>query len=564
MKDYITNFFTYFGCMLQQDEHVLHIDLTPELAEHFGKPTLQLVFRPEYVNTRTELVAHGSYITGRIYDVIKSSGEKVAMTLPVTQCLPNSTDGQPPFEVIPWHCTSRKQHSREVRRTEVFLTFRIAYYSNEKFEELVTVGIDVEGNLRENAGFPYTLESLQEAEFSRFPYTRQQTKVMYDRCLAHVKRGAEQQANNYQEKLAAHYHQDILRLAGYYQQMIEEIPELTINREEQVRQFQTEYEHKASEELKKCQVQVSIEPVSFCAVTIPFRRFRYKLLSSNGLKRTRKETTIDVHYNLFSGEVLYPRCESCGQPMKTAGICEVKSHPVCQDCLVQCHECGTYVCRDCGIEQCAECGEWVCHQCSEPCHVCEKRVCTKHIIGCVECQKDFCPHCATYCEECGKLLGTIHVAECEISHKKICFDCLVTCSCCGKQVSSSHASTCSFCGQQMCDECTFRCEVCGGVFCVHHVMECELSGKMVCAHHSGTCELCSKQVSTEFLKKCDVCGMTVCTECALQCHECHVYFCKEHEEEVTTCPECGKTYCHLCYSGQGVCTECQKKAGNNL
>jgi hypothetical protein len=44
----------------------------------------------------------------------------------------------------------------------------------------------------------------------------------------------------------------------------------------------------------------------------------------------------------------------------------------------------------------------------------------------------------------------------------------------------------------------------------------------------------------------------------LQCHGCGLFFCEEHREELLTCPMCGKTYCHLCYPGQGVCSSCQQ------
>ncbi len=66
-------------------------------------------------------------------------------------------------------------------------------------------------------------------------------------------------------------------MEGYYRQMIEELPEITNNREEQVQLIQHEYRRKIAEEVQQCQVHATIEPVSFCAVTIPFRRDRYTL-----------------------------------------------------------------------------------------------------------------------------------------------------------------------------------------------------------------------------------------------------------------------------------------------
>ncbi len=554
MKDYMTNFFTYLGCTLQQEGNVLVVQLTPELTAYFGKAELRLVFSTEHLKDNTELVTYGSYLANRVYDLIKHSGEKLSITLPKKESRAALCGG---IEIVPYHCSIKSQRSREVHKSEAFMTFRVTYYSNEKFEELVTTKVDVEGNVLANTTFPYTLAGLKQAEQSRFPFTRKQAKDLYARCLAQINSAARQKAFALQEKLAEHYHQDVMRLEGYYQQMIDEIPDLAKNRGSAVHQLQHEYEIKTAEELKKCHVQVTIEPLNFCTVTIPFQRYRYTLETDrNNGKQNR--TTIETFHNLFSDAVLYPRCESCQQEMTVVGMCELKSHPVCQECLVECHECKTSICRACGIEKCAECGAWVCPQCSERCHLCGKCYCAEHLLGCLQCRSHFCQHCARQCGHCGKMVGKIHVTECDLSHQQVCLDCIVLCSCCDQKVSQAYIKTCTFCGQQACSECTFRCNVCGKIFCVHHVTECEISDKIVCPQHVGTCESCARQVSTLHLHNCDVCGENICTHCAVQCQGCHIYFCKEDAAEIMKCPECGHMYCSLCYSGQGICLACQK------
>ena len=521
-------------------------------------------------------MTHGSYLANRLYDLLKHTGEKVSVTLPkrlgtedrrqqaagsrqkAEGRRPKADNERLPFGITPYHCTIRKRSSREVHKTEVFITFRIAYYSNEKFEELITTGVDVEGNLLAEVEFPYTPASLEGAVISRVPYTRKHTEAIYEKCLRQVRQHAEQKALTYQETLAKHYYQDIARLGGYYQQMIDEIPEITENRESSVRQLQNEYEVKASEELKKCQLQISIKPINFCTVTIPFRRYSYLLEHGNNTRTTSK-ATVDVLHNLFSGTLLYPHCDACGKEMKEIGICEANAHAVCRHCLITCHECGALVCLDCEIQRCTQCGEWVCRQCSEDCYICGKRYCGEHLLGNVENHKHFCRQCAVQCEKCGKLVGKIHAIECDISHKQVCLDCVATCSCCDQHVERTYIHTCSFCGQQMCSECTFRCEVCGEIFCVHHITECEISGKMVCPRHSGTCRSCSQQVSTACLHTCDLCRKKICSACSVQCHGCDAFFCEDHVGEMATCPECKRKYCSLCYSGQGICVACQKK-----
>ena len=573
MKEYIRDVFTSFGCTLRQEDNVLAVDLTPELKQRFGKPTLRLVFHPEHAEKQTELVTHGSYITSRLYEELKYLGEKVSVLLPKCEEI---IEHVPPAGV---NCQIIRQRSRAIRNTESYIVFRITYYSDEKREEIVIISIDFKGNVEVHTGFPYTQTVLKDALPYRFPFTQKHAKILYDKCLREVSQYAEQQAVIHQETLARHFHENITRLEAYYRQMIEEIPAVEKDHDMYVRQLQEEYEIKTHDELAKCQVQVTITPISFCTITIPFCRYQYTFqtdrITGNGQKvkgerpsssqrsafsvQPPSEVTVEVYHNLFAGKEVLPRCDACDHDMKQIGICEVKSHPVCHNCLVQCHECGKYVCRDCGVDVCFECGEWVCHACSKRCHICGERYCTRHLLGCLVCREHFCRQCSELCEICGKPVGKIHLTACEISYKLACPACTMVCSCCRKHVNQTLISYCAFCGQQACVECMFRCAVCGEAFCVHHVTECELTHQMTCPRHSGKCDQCGRRVSTAHLNTCDVCGITVCTKCSTQCHHCGIFFCEKHAEEMLSCPECGEMYCVLCYSGQGLCEECREK-----
>ena len=552
MKDYVRDVFRYLDCEVYETEKRLAVTLTPELASSFGKETLQLVFRPEDMSENTELVTYGSYLSNKLYDLMKSSGQKVAIKLPKRVSTLGTEE-----DIRPWQCKILKRYSREIHHTEVFLTFRVTYYSNEKREELMTIGCDIHGNLLGQVKFPYPSSMLGDAEIAHFPFTKKQSKALYEQCLEFVETHARQEAFEYQQELAAQYHQDVMRLEGFYRQMIEEIPELAGDREAQTQQLQQEYEQKATEELRKCHVQVSIDAISFCAVIVPFRRIRYILSPERG-RSGKTQVIVESFYNLFSGDLLSPSCVSCEREMREPGICEHCGQAVCRDCLHECHGCGALVCSNCGNEPCAECGEWSCPDCSEECHLCGKRFCAEHLLGCRECRQHVCPHCRGECSECHGIVGHIHMLECDLSHEQVCLNCIVTCPCCDKHVAKSHSHSCRFCGQQMCEECTFRCEVCGELFCVHHVTECEISGNMTCPQHSAVCTRCSRRVSAAHTYPCDVCRKKVCDECSAVCHGCGIVFCEDHADEMTRCPECGELYCALCYSGQGLCMSCRK------
>ena len=556
MEEYITDVFTYLGCDVQQNGAVLDVRLTPELAESFRKPKLRLVFQTEHVGRDTELVTHGSYVTGRLYDLLKERGQYMSVILPKTE------QPVPDIHLRGSNCVCVTERVREVRKTEVSIIFRVTYYSDEKREEIVTAGIDLEGRVSLSSGFPYTANLLQQAAPHRHPFSQKATKALYEQCVAEVQKHAEQQAAQYQETPARHFHDNITRLEAYYQQMIEELPELDQYRDVHMKQLQDEYDIKVADEHHKCQMQISITPVSFCATSIPVRRTRATFAKANGQKRTAKnpgtDVVIEAFQNLFSGQTLLPHCDSCGRDMARVGICESGSHAACDACLVECHECGSAVCKECGAAVCVECGKWVCPTCSQVCHVCGERYCSRHLLGCLICREHYCRQCATVCESCGKPTAHNHVTVCDISGQRNCPACAIECSCCRKQVSQSLMKACAYCGQQACSECTFQCEVCGDEFCVHHISECDVTGAMVCPKHLGTCKQCGKQVSTAVLHACDICGTKVCTGCSQQCRQCGTFFCEKHSDEIIACTECGTRYCVLCYSGQGPCEECME------
>jgi len=550
MKAFLIDYFRYANCAVEVDGNALAVALTPEFAKHFGKERLRLVFDAAHLTADAELVTPGCYLLNRLYEALKDLGGKAAMTLPSRHAaLPESA-----LDIrVPPSLTCRIQE-KAARGTEALLTFRVTFHSNEKREELVTIGVDMRGNLRQHAAFPYPIDVLNLSESSRFPFTKAESKTIYERCLQQAREYAEDEARRSQQELARHFHRDVLRLRGFYRQLIEEIPDLAMHRESQAQQYQAEYERKAADELQKCQVRAQIEPVAFCAVTTPFQRYRFVLKN-----RASVSAEFDAHYDLFSGRILYPECPSCREEMHAVGLCERGQHAVCETCLDTCHVCGTQVCKACGISECAECGKPVCRECAEICHLCGKTYCPAHLLGCRLCRKHFCRACSATCGECGHIVGKIHTIECDISHQPVCFDCLVTCPCCDKHVGRSHAKTCAFCGRQMCDECAFTCAECGQTFCVHHVRECEISGKMNCPRHSAVCASCERHVSAKYLKKCDVCRAAVCVKCATRCNGCGHYFCEQHRDEMAVCSTCGKRYCSLCDSGQDTCAECQKR-----
>lgn len=477
MQEYVTEFFEYFGCTMQQDGAVLVIAMTPELAEYFGKPRLRLVFDSRHAAQNAELVTPGSYLAHRMYDLLKQGEKTTSVILPKRR---EFSDIQ--TAIVPYRSALTNISKKETFRTETYITFRVTYFAHDKIEELLTIGIDYEGNVREHVEFPYMIADLERAVSGEFPLTKKQAKELYNACVAGLQQHVQERALRYQKELAQQYYADIMRLEGFYQQMIEEIPLLANQRESSVRQLQQEYQIKVADELRKCQIHSTIEPVTFCAVTMPFYQYQLTLQSATSKSHKAK---IRAYHNLFSGAWQTPRCESCGKAMREIGVCDAASHAVCRECLGTCEECGTQVCQQCGLEQCPECGKQLCHQCSTLCHLCGKRSCHEHTLGCRLCHAHFCVQCAAACDECGSVVEKNHLTACEICQQRICPHCTFRCVSCQREVGRTHQISCAFCGQQICGDCAFQCDICGKMFCAHHIHECDLTRKMVCPYHVG-------------------------------------------------------------------------------
>ncbi|MBD3307696.1 hypothetical protein GF339_14765, partial [candidate division KSB3 bacterium] len=132
LKTYITNALTYFGCPPQQHGNILSVELTPELAQHFGTSHLRLVFDAAHRQDTTEVVTPGSYLITRLYQLLQRTGTHLSLTLP-ERITPSSKTQQAgsssvAVEITPCHGVITRRRSRKVRRSEAFLTFRVTYY----------------------------------------------------------------------------------------------------------------------------------------------------------------------------------------------------------------------------------------------------------------------------------------------------------------------------------------------------------------------------------------------------------------------------------------------------
>jgi ubiquitin-protein ligase len=84
------------------------------------------------------------------------------------------------------------------------------------------------------------------------------------------------------------------------------------------------------------------------------------------------------------------QCVNCGSPTAAAALCAA-GHPTCADCAIECANCGTSICLECGPGRCRVCTALVrtslfCRDCLVPCSGCGSVTCLEHAAeACVVC-----------------------------------------------------------------------------------------------------------------------------------------------------------------------------------
>ena len=130
MKEFLIAFFEYAGCAAREEGHGLTVDLTPDVARHFGKSRLRLVFDPAHLTADAELATSGSYLTNRLHELIGNFGQKAAVTLPKRRAVLDGDDGR--IRLCASSGRLARRSVREILRSEAYLTFRVTYFSYVK------------------------------------------------------------------------------------------------------------------------------------------------------------------------------------------------------------------------------------------------------------------------------------------------------------------------------------------------------------------------------------------------------------------------------------------------
>jgi hypothetical protein len=611
LRDFTVSFFETFGAPIKRldrrKQGALRVELPEPMAVHFGRKELRLVFQNAEASSETDLVAYGSRIFDQMMAFLDRQGALTVQELPARHMGADELlrAVQPINAAI-----AGLQLSEQKRQLFVF-NWHITYRADDKREEIFTVVVDDHGNLvKLNEGEEEAASGTDTVDLQalladaqpvppetsadglplppRLPPMTQLTRLA-ESARKHALYHADVRCVGHEAEILPRLHKVLARLVSYYQQQIEEVYDSHDPTGEKRQILEEDLQRKIVEEVENHRLRVDVRLFSYALLSVPVANAQIRL--SDG----KREVTIDVTRNRYTGGLRRPRCHSCAEPITRLMLCR-NGHITCEECIVQCQTCQEVLCETCGLHTCPDCGQENCESCSRYCWSCGERACPEHIGACPVCGDEACHSCQAACSECGSRQCRTHlrvdgvsgkllcsgctvrcpgcreyssqIESCAVSGQRFCVNCIVPCAGCrrplgpglytldpidGRPYCAECLQPCPTCGQQTAVLVDPGCGACGRPLCGHCRIECHTCGDLLCAEHQEECTDCGHIICEKDQIECEVGGERLCVECAQACPICDIVHCVAHS---TACAICLQRYCASCLNNQGVCKTC--------
>ncbi len=509
----------------------LHVTLTQELAEHFGKPTLQLVFSTAHVAPDHDLMVYGSRAFDRLMAYITNHGSLIRHQLP--DRYPGLAVRGLPEGVRLFNCHTTRVTTRRSGRVVCQFNFHLSFRADDKREELFAVALDEAGQVIPD--WSALLDQSQPSPTDDDEPNLDTLVVLAEAARQRAIYYADQQCAAIEQEILPRLHKTLSRLVSYYEEQALEIQDRYAEpwRAEELRaELRADLQRKMAEEVENHRLRVTVTLFSIAQIVEPVWEHALHL---------RQQTTDDtvrvpVVRNLFTGALEPPACHVCHSPTLAVGLC-AHGHVACPDCLARCHACTRDFCLDCGLQGCSACHEILCADCAVVCHACGQWACAEHSARCPICQETTCFACQDTCAGCGIRQCRGHlVADHLATDNLLCSRCAISCPHCARP--SAQTATCDYCGQLFCRACVQRCVACGHTYCLAHVVQAPREGGPVCKRCLVTCPHCMTEAVT--VAACATCGREGCRACLVTCAECGTMVCDEHRQ---VCHLCARPFC---------------------
>lgn len=602
------DFFQFFGASVKKHGRKqispLDVSLTSPLAESLGYHSLKLVFSPEDLGksqnqpvTETlvesehependaqptmrqngvELIAQGSRIFDRMVEHLERRSALTMQRLPSRFSNPQELMAA----IRPTNASIAKLDMKEKLLNLYVYNWHVTYRADDKFEEILTVAIDDNGNLYPLAGtvsdgnadtdlaLPHldtlladgeTVEAeLDEegntklpslppmTELTRLAETARKYAIFHAdvRCVAH------------EVEVQQRLYRVLNRLNNYYTQQIEEVYDSHDESGEKRGTLEQDLRRKIQEEVENHRLRVHVRLFSYAIIQVPIA------VADLTLTDGKQEVGAHIRQNQYSGTIQRPRCHACDEEITAIAI-DRNGHITCDACIQQCSTCLDILCTACGVAPCSVCEKNNCDTCGEECWACGERACAEHASTCPVCRDMVCHACQTECAECGIRQCRSHLyadsVEIEDGHRLICRSCAVRCP--GCEQYSARVNNCEMSGQRFCQNCLESCTECKKQVGPDYYIVNPNDKAIYCRDCITVCPACESP-SAE-LTACQECEADCCVKCSATCDECSATLCADHTMRADGC---GHVYCNAhakrcAIGGEVVCAICEPVCG---
>lgn len=487
MKEFLTDFFKRYGGTVTEVEKELQVALPAEseLTKRFGRDKLALVFDPHDAKTGHDLVAPGGHILRAIEDFLASRGRRAYVVAPRTRKLEKALIN----DVLAPAAQNAKGGDKLKKKPKLLMderteeeawdahfTFRLRYRGRERKDALLDVLVPVRSQgIREPKNVPPPVESTTWEAHPRKHLPEAQAKEAFAKALTLVDELASREAVELEARARARLEKDAARLELFYDTAV---VEQQTNRTQtdvaklKIEELESERLLKRKELVESARVDAEAEPLQLLVVERPRRRVAVKVERPRGKDREPAVGSIELAFDLSTGEVETPECPSCKKTLAAVSVCDA-GHVVHDACALPCSVCESIVCGACGAVVCARGGEVVGPECTVVCEGCDEKVCKEHTASCKICSAARCSECLHACAHCGAEVCELHrlpIATGETgAAASLCTDCGVVCPGCSRTEPKGSLARCAVCGRSFCKSClpvkkgVTACPTCRGV-----------------------------------------------------------------------------------------------------
>ncbi len=553
-------FFRTFGSIVEIREvatdptsSLLKIKLASELVETFGKSELTLVFRPQDMQAKSELVAIGSNVFDRMMQHLEGRSALTVQLLPQ-----HFTAGEELLSAVqPLNASIVKLKMQEQEQNLYCFNWHITYRADDKSEELYTVLLDesrarvhihdnrdtssevsdgkiaLDRLLSDAKPIGIEQDTVGQPQPTKIPPTTHLVRLA-DSARRYAIYHADVRCVEFEAEIQQRLYRVLNRLHNYYSQQIEEVYDSHDPSGEKRLVLENDLQRKLAEEVENHRLHVGIRLFGYAILKVPVA------IAELHLNDGKHDVIVHVQRNRYTGSLQRPKCYACAAET-TAITIDSNGHITCNDCLRQCASCMDMLCDSCGVAPCPVCAQENCDTCSKMCWACGERACAEHISGCPICHDTVCHSCQTACMHCGVFQCRTHlradsVLDEEGDNLLICAECAVRCP--GCQQYSAQIGLCEKSGQRYCKNCLVQCADCDKVIGPDYYKIGTIDRLVRCTDCLTTCPSCQSDASSFFL--CGVCGSDCCANCSDKCACCEEKFCREH---IIVDSECGHAFC---------------------